>query len=431
MKHTIINVKNCIWILLLAWIVGFMGLLLVYSIPSQMVKTENAITTFSAEGPGPVLYGDYISTRLDNYTDSLMINTAQYDGSESIVSKALSNYHYELDGKTPFDAFVLKSETEKNEVKAVSYARYWHGYLVILKPLLCFFDYASIRMINGWVQLILMLWIILKMASSEWKEYLLPFIGMIAILNPMVISKSLQYSSIFYIILFSTLYLLYRGAEVVVNKKIWIFMLIVGILTSFFDFLTYPVVTLCVPLILLEVYEKKETEASREFVFDRCIRVAYWGIGYIGMWAGKWIIASLTIGENIIKDAILSALYRMSSGTAETGTYEKINFIMSLRKNISVFHPKIYWILAILLAVAIVVVAKLSKKHNTSLEYKKIKIIFYGIVGCIPFVWIIVMCNHSYVHYWMTFRNFAVSALAWGCMLKTIIEYFDLKKELI
>ena len=269
------------------------------------------------------------------------------------------------------------------------------------------------------------------MISSEWKEYLLPFIEMFAILNPMTINKSLQYSSVFYIILLSTLYLLYRGAEVVVNKRIWIFMLIVGILTSFFDFLTYPVVTLCVPLILLEIYEKEETEAAREFVFDRCMRIVYWGIGYVGMWAGKWVIASLIIGENIIKDAILSALYRMSSGTADTGTYEKINFIMSLRKNISVFQPKIYWILAILLVVAIVVVAKLSKKHNTSLEYKKIKIIFYGIVGCIPFVWIIVMCNHSYVHYWMTFRNFAVSALAWGCMLKTIIEYFDLKKELI
>ena len=178
MKQTIKNIENCIWILLVAWMVGFVALLLVYAIPAHMVKAESAIKTFSAEGPGPILHEGYISTRLDNYSDSWMINTAQYEGPEPLGHKALLNYHYEKEGKTPFDSFILSIEA-KNEMKSVSYARYWHGYLLILKPLLCFFDYATIRTMNGCVQLILILWIILKMASSEWKRLILPFLGML------------------------------------------------------------------------------------------------------------------------------------------------------------------------------------------------------------------------------------------------------------
>lgn len=428
MKQALENIKSCILILLLAWIVGFIGLLLVYFIPSELVKTENAIMTFSTEGPGPILHEGYISTRLDNYTDSLMINTAKYDGPESVVNKALLNYHYEIEGKTPFDSFISRIELE-NEAKTVSYARYWHGYLVVLKPLLCIFDYVTLRNINGWVQLGLILWIIFKMISSKLKGYMLPFLAMLVVLNPITVSKSLQYSSVFYIVLFSILYILYRGDKLVATERIWIFMLVVGLVTSYLDFLTYPIVTLCVPLAFLDSFARKDTITIFQYIVDRCMTIMYWGIGYVGMWAGKWVIASLIAGENIIKDAILSALYRMSSGTADSGTYEKINSIMSLKQNAAVFEPKIYWILAIIISLSIAVVSKMSRKQCITLGCIKQKIIYLGIIGCIPFVWVMLMCNHSYVHYWMTFRNFAVSILAWGCMLGMIIEYFCLKRN--
>lgn len=428
MNQVIKNLKRSILILLFAWLVGFMGLLLVYCIPTHMIKTKNAITTFSIEGPGPILYEGYISSRLDNYTDSLMINTAQYDSSESVVNKALLNYHYEIEGKTPFEAFVLGAE-KGNEVKAVSYARYWHGYLVILKPLLCIFDYVTLRNINGWVQFGLMLWIIFKMMSGKLKGYILPFLGMLVVLNPIAVSKSLQYSSIFYISFFSILYILYRGSILIESGRIWLFMVIIGCVTSYFDFLTYPVVTLCVSLIFLEVHERKDVNTTFQYIMDRCMTIIYWGIGYIGMWAGKWFLASLVTRENIIKDAILSALYRMSNGTADSGTYEKINSIMSLKQNVTVFQPRIYWILAIIISLIIVVVSKMSGKQCISLECIKQKIIYLGIIGCIPFLWVMLICNHSYVHYWMTFRNFSVSVMAWGVMLKMIVEYFSLQRN--
>ena len=37
----------------------------------------------------------------------------------------------------------------------VDYARYWHGYLLFLKPLLLFFSLSDIRMMNAALQLIL------------------------------------------------------------------------------------------------------------------------------------------------------------------------------------------------------------------------------------------------------------------------------------
>lgn len=40
-----------------------------------------------------------------------------------------------------------------------SYARYWHGYLIWLRPLLCFMPYAGVRVVQYLVLLALFVWV--------------------------------------------------------------------------------------------------------------------------------------------------------------------------------------------------------------------------------------------------------------------------------
>ena len=430
MKQLMKTVKWYLVVLLGAWCIGFLGLLLAYCIPAEMVKTESAVEVFENEGPGPILYEGYISTRLDNYTDSLMINTAAYSGSEPLIDRMLLNYHYEIEGMTSFDAFVSAGKMAEG-VKIVNYARYWHGYLVFLKPLLCLFDYLTIRMINSIVQMVLILWIIFKMFLSGLKKQIIPVLGMIIVLNPITIGRSLQYSSVFYIVIGTVLYLLYRGRKLIKAEKNCWFMFVVGCVTSYFDFLTYPIATLCIPLVIFEILEDTDERLSLNDIFKRGWAIVSWGIGYVGMWAGKWIIASIFSEQNIMKDAILSALYRVSNGTSDSGTYEKINSFISLKLNLFVLQPMVYIGLAGILLVSIFILSKWFGLNGMSLMYQKKKVLFLSLIGCIPFLWIMIMCNHSYVHYWMTFRNLAATVLSWGCALVEMSGYFWTKRKVM
>lgn len=67
---------------------------------------------------------------------------------------------------------------------SLGYARYWHGYLVVLKPLLLLLDYADIRILNMIVQLLLLVWLIVSMIEIDRKKYVLPFIAAVAVANP-------------------------------------------------------------------------------------------------------------------------------------------------------------------------------------------------------------------------------------------------------
>lgn len=98
-------------------------------------------------------------TILDNYTDAVMINTAySIDTNEILKSVMLDRRSYNPE-KELESADNIKEVVEQpvEELKAVlngtnnhyfKYARYWHGYLIILRPLLALFNYKTIRIIS-------------------------------------------------------------------------------------------------------------------------------------------------------------------------------------------------------------------------------------------------------------------------------------------
>ena len=47
------------------------------------------------------------------------------------------------------------------------------------------------------------------------------------------------------------------------------------------------------------------------------------------------------------------------------------------------------------------------------------------IVACIPVLWYIIIANHSYMHYWFTYRSYAGSIFA---LLAMVVMAFDDKQ---
>ena len=182
------------------------------------------------------------------------------------------------------------------------------------------------------------------------------------------------------------------------------FFLIVGILTSYFDFLTYPIVTLGIPLCCYFLLESDRLWDNIKKLIGFCVS---WGIGYAGMWAAKWVIADLTLHTGTIKDAIWSIIGR----TEAIGGRPRMNggfYVIGLNLQ---EYPAYMGVAAGILAVAAVgLLLMVILKREWKEQYAQLLPIV--IVAAIPFAWIIAVQHHSALHARFTFRILSVAAAA-------------------
>ena len=127
-------------------------------------------------------------------------------------------------------------------------------------------------------------------------------------MKPVLVLCSLTMSVCWIITLAVLLIMLLCHSKIEAGKRYPELFLLTGILTSYFDFLTYPVVTLGFPLcayFLLAERESIKKGLQKVIGYSFC-----WGVGYVGMWALKWIIADVTLHTGTIKDAAWSIIGR-------------------------------------------------------------------------------------------------------------------------
>lgn len=399
--------------IMLALIFGLAGatmlMLMINLLPTDGMKKNitESVKVMEREGDYHEVLPGVISSRLDNFTDSIMLVSSAHRESTSLIERAMNIYRVRYEGKTPSETLVSYGNGEKG-YSTGAYSRYWHGYQIFLKPLLMFFNYQEIRYLNICLQFILMFAIATELVRREMKIYIIPYFFMIFSLMPVSIGLSLQFSSIFYIAN-GAVYVLLRWWEVLKQKhQFLLFFMIVGMLTSFMDFLTYPLVTLGVPIVFYFLLSSKDA-----FLQNLIKLIKYsiiWAVGYIGMWAGKWVIGSVLLRKNIITDAIDALLNRTSSETADT-TFTHWDVVVRNLDTMFGTPIKILFIGTLVSLVFFLVVKTIQDKRKYFGNYH------YLIIGCMPIAWYIVAGNHSYMHFWFTYRELAIlifSVLMWA-----------------
>ena len=132
---------------------GFLFLLLVHLLPTERMKSNvySSIDTIEAECFDELLVDEYKATMSGNFTDCLMLHYAIYDGDHSTLDQSLNIYRSESDPEEEWwpGRSLLDYLNGVEISKEVSYPRYWHGYLVFLKPLLLFTSFNSLRPVSG------------------------------------------------------------------------------------------------------------------------------------------------------------------------------------------------------------------------------------------------------------------------------------------
>lgn len=401
-KNRVRNGAEYLGILLGSILLGTLLLIGVYALPAAPMKAnvQRSTEIYDYEGVYPQLMWGYKLSQLDNCTDATMLLAAAYMGEQSAVERAMQVYRTEYKEEHQVKSLTHYANDVVGETYTIAYPRYWHGYLVILKPLLLFFDVADIRLMNMVLQLALLFYIFYLMLQKGQGRYVPAFLTMIFLLNPIAIALSFQFSTVYYLMLFSVIFVLKR--DKLAEKEMLCFFLIVGILTAYFDFLTYPLVALYVPMIFLVLREDSWKKALR-LVFWGSVM---WGLGYGGMWCGKWVVGSLLLHKNLFEDVFSRAAHYESMDYGEG----KISGLQVLLKNVMVL---VKWpVLFGGLGLAGYYAGKLKKKLQSGQKLEFPVVFLLILIALIPFAWYFLSGSHSYIHYWYTYRELGITVFA-------------------
>lgn len=411
---------------LCAVLLGTVLMTAVYMIPVDRIE-DNVILSaqfLKEEGKYHNAF-PWCTSRLDNFTDSIMLTEAAYDSDKPDIIEAMEAGRQHINGKAPYDSFVSHYADGAPFDSETTYSRYWHGYLVFLKPILLIADYSAIRMVNLFVQLLLSIIIVCLLVKNKMKKYIIPYLIAYAFIMPVVIAKSLQFSSCYYIMTASCIVLL-AGKSKLSQNVVYVF-LCAGICTAFFDFLTYPIATFGVPAVMYFCMQEKKSVKENAADFAKIIFA--WGIGYVGMWAGKWIIGSFITQENVILNAIESVMIRTSNAASVPGNADEVTAFDTLVLNLRYFLNTPVTVGAVLFVLVTLVLIIINYCKNNVLDLRScIEILIpFAVVAVLPPVWYAFTLNHSSIHSWFTHKGLVVSAFAVMCM--SVKVYTEQKKS--
>jgi hypothetical protein len=297
-----------------------------------------------------------------------------------------------------------------DESVMVEYARYWHGNLVVYKPLFELLDYDAIKILQLFFELIMIIAITKLMLESNLKNFIVPFLLSIFLIHPEVIGLCLQYATMFNIMLISVYILLKFKDYLFVKNRLIYYFFIIGIATSYFDLLTYPLISFGIPIIFYILLSEDKTDV-KNMILKIILFGLIWSLGFIGMWLAKLIISSIILQKNIVENALNQFIFRTS-----TDNFSRLD---ALFDNLLIYKKRSYLIIAAL--IGIYYIKKLINfRENISLSKLK-ECTPLILISLIPFIWFIIVSNHSHIHYYFTYRELIIFFFAFLCILEYLI----------
>ena len=188
-------------IVLLSVMIGTIAMIGVYQLPTKMMfnNIKKSISLYQAEGLYPNWAGREASAHLDNYTDAIMLGNVIYPGSSSTIRDAMLNSRYDYKASNPVESLIRQINNSKEDRSIANYARYWHGYLVVLKPVTMFLNISYIHLLNALLQMMVAACLIMLIAEFFGKGYGLSFFLAYLLMNPVTLAMSFQFSTSYYV----------------------------------------------------------------------------------------------------------------------------------------------------------------------------------------------------------------------------------------
>lgn len=393
---------------------GYLLLVAVYLLPAEPMAQNVRASVPALRGEWGMedayeqLVKGYATTQLDNSTDAVMLLAAVHESESSPFVRAAEVQNYDNEG-TAFDALAAYAQGETLE--SVSVARYWHGYLVLLKPLLLVMSYLDIRVVLMLAQGALLAAVLAGLCRRKLGFLVPAFVVSMICITPAVTGFSLQFSTSLCTFLGAMAVLLYAPERRFQKNGVPYVFLITGMVTSYVDYLTYPIATLGMPLCLC-LYLYPQANWKEELIrYTACC--ICWAAGYFGMWAGKWVIAGLLSEEPWFWANLAAKIQERSS--SESGQ-TVISYLDVLLSQLKPFAKRAYLLAAAALAAGWLAAFVRTRGHARR-TIRPDQALLTALTAVMPFAWYYVTQNHSYNHAFFTSRALVVSAFALGSLL--------------
>ena len=359
--------------------VFFLSMVLVYCIPTSWIQenVEASVEIMESEGNYPMYFFYRHNSIMDVQTDKLMY--------ESLITNRPEEYN------------VVEASVSINQ-----YPRYWHGYQVLLRPLSIVYQIQEVRYLGMLAFHLLLFWSAWLIAKRTKFSIAMIYVLTVCTGNIALSSVCLQFLTTF-LVLFVSLIILLSNYDKQKAVRAMEFFFIVGMAENFFDFLTFPIVTLGIPLILLMWLRIRDEQADfKSNVWFMFKGSAAWGIGYALTWVTKWLIATVVLGVRYFWRTMDVVKFRL-----EGNEEYPLDRIGTIRKNLKSWlniqdDGVISWskvVILIVIVALILIIWKKLKDIKTLSAY--VPILF---VALYPYIWYLVMSNHSQIHHWYTYR---------------------------
>lgn len=366
---------------------------------------KESIVQLKLEGDYPrVLNSQDHSYRLDNYTDSIILQQAYLMDTQKDPSVIFSNPYvnktYNSDETS--DRILALEEARKNEQGNSHYTHYWLGMRVFIRPLLYFFTYQNIRGIISTV--FIALWFISTIAvhRSLGKYLSIAFFSSVVCMNIPIVTSEIQYVTCFYVMFLSVI-------AVIKFKDYprWIgpLFFITGAVTQYLDFYTYPLITLGFPLLILMALN---SGASMKEQGQRMgTSILSWLVGYGLFWIIRLLLVQLFTEHD---DTISKAFEKLFTwtGTASDDPYSKYTIQYSMQLCFeTLFKPHNALLFGAISSFYGIALLRHCAQHSVSKPTW-----LCMLVALMPLIWIMVVSRATGNHYWFQYRLLAVFVFA-------------------
>ena len=248
--------------------------------PAMRANAAQGAAMLGEQGATPQLTGGFKTAQLDNFTAVLILKTAAYTGGETALARTFGGFRTDLraaEGENAWLAFCRYADGRESPTGGLSYSRYWHGYTLPLRLLLCFLNLANIQMLLLAAQGVMLICVVLLLQRRGMLRLAPGFLAAFFLMMPPVTGLCLQYVPVTLLMLCACAALL--AGEKGITQSIGMpgFFAAAGMLTAYFDLFTFPMVSLCFPLVMLLACRMQEGKSASALWQEGLFAAAAWG----------------------------------------------------------------------------------------------------------------------------------------------------------
>ena len=442
----------------IAWFSVTLGILFILyvlsaSIPKYKIREnllDSAKYLLSSESLFYQLREGDRRTEIHNYADATTLNILySIDGKNRVKEILMSSFYSDKANPDRTMTELLVDRITFERRTDTRYDRYWHGMVLVLRPLLLVFDLGQIRLaflgalLISMVVLTRMLW-----KKNQKSSAVFLWLGAILVQFPMV-AFCIEYFPVFMISFLIAVAMVYGEQH---RNRILNLCVVSGVCTAFFDFLTTETLAFVLPMALVYgIWNSENRLSNKKEELNYLFRAGCnWLGAYLAAYLVKWGLASIACGEERFSSALqqfagrqgnpitnfaidsLSGSGISSEAMGNAGgdilpqcfsaVVINVRLMLGLSGKITVENLAL---LLVMVALILVAVLYLFRKPG---PVGVLPVLLF-LLGAVPVLRMLVLHNHSIEHCFFVYRSFYGTLLCLAMGVANMVDWTFLRRR--